>query len=442
MQVGHLNPYLLYGFILFIYLPGLVAIVRMRRLALMPVITFSFLGMFLFTAVGSWLIITRWHFALKSLLTDEYVGMLILQALLFYAIAGPYVMRRSNIAVECKETRVDGIVRTILILAVVAILAAYYLKVGKFLLFDLLAGRINRVNILEFRALTWGLPEYSLFRLGFFVFPAIIAAQTVAMMSARGRVGWRNPLIILACLLPILLPAEKAAILQIAVILFIAYSLHLGMQGRSLGSALNGKVIVAGIVALVPTVVAYVLYLGHGEGIEHLPYQVLFRVIGAYSESLAATVRYADLHGFLHGATFPTFKGLFPHARVSLDATMHTFLAAGTELKGQPIPGGTPVPANGEGYINFGWPGFIVFCIVAFSCVVLVQELLLRLRLGATSTALMAWHGYLGFTLSTASLFGTFISLIHTLLAVGIVLLWLAVSKWSRRIFYEPVTNE
>lgn len=416
---------LLYGLIIVAYVPGLIAIFRMRRLASMPIVTFTFLGMFLFTAVGSLYVIARPHFAYGSLISGNYVAMLVLQALVFYALAGPYVFMRPGTRVECTARREDGFVMGFLMLAVALILALYYLKVGKFLLFDMLAGRINRTNVLQFRALTWGLTEYPLFRLGFFVFPAIIAAQRVAMISARGAFKWTDALIILACLVPILLPAEKAAILQIAVVISIAYTLHLGSRGRSLSSALNKKVVAIAVIALIPTLAAYLIYYETGSDFAYLLDQILFRIVGAYSEALAATVRYTEMHGFLHGATFPLFKGLFPHDRVVIDVMMHAFLAAGTELQGQPIPGGIPVPAVGEGFINFGWPGFFVFSFVAFGCVVLVQDLLLRLKMGATSTALTAWHAYLGLTLSTTSLFGTFISLIHGLVAVGIILIWL-----------------
>jgi hypothetical protein len=79
---------------------------------------------------------------------------------------------------------------------------------------------------------------------------------------------------------------------------------------------------------------------------------------------------------------------------------------------------------GGDRYLNFGWPGFVLFGAVSFLCMVLIQEVLLRLRAGASAWALSAWYGYLGFTLFTTSLFATFISLIHTVVAVGVVALW------------------
>lgn len=417
----------IYLVIIGVYLPGIFAILFMRRLGMMPVITFTFLGMFFFTALGSYLIIFRSNHFFNSLFSPAYAQMLVLQALLFYVVAGPYVAFRKPAPREHVVALEDNWLMSILIGATMLILTAYYLKVGKFLLFDLLAGHISRVNVLQFRALTWGLPEYPIFRLGFFVFPALIAAQRVAAMSIRGKLNKTDLLVILACLIPILLPGEKAGLLQMAAILFIAYSLHLGSRNVALGSAINPKVIAASAVALIPTLVAYHLYFSDAGSFGQLADAFVFRVIGSYSEALAATVRYTEIHGFLAGSTLPTFKGLFPHDRIFLDQLMHSFLAAGTELKGQPIAGGIPVPANGEGYINFGWPGFVFFSTLAFFMVVALQELLLRLQLGTTSTALMTWHAYLGLTLSTSSLFGTFISLVHGAVAAFVIGAWLVI---------------
>lgn len=429
MQSSHWSPYLIYGLIISVYVPGVIALLRLPRLALMPIVSFSFLGMLLFTALGSWMIITRGNHFLGSLSSDTYLNMLIAQCLLFYVVVGPYVMLRKRTKIKTGAPGTDESVRAVLMMLTVGILIVYYLKVGKFLLFDLLAGHINRLNILDYRALTYGLKEYPLFRLGFLVFPALAAALSVGIASRRGRLNMVDVGCIVLCMIPPLLLAEKAAILHMAVIVFIAYTLHLGMQQRPLGSAVNPKIMLIGLITLVPTIAAYIAYLGSADGLQHLPRQILFRIFGVYSEGMAATVRYTDLHGFFNGATLPTFKGLFPHERIHLDVVMHTFLAAGTEVQGAAIPGATPVPANAEGYANFGWLGFVLFSAAAFGCIVMVQELLSRLRLGGLSMALMAWYGYLGFILSTTSVFGTFISLIHTVVAVGVILLWLGIEK-------------
>lgn len=435
MSIADIHTFLLYALVLVAYLPGLVAILRMQRLAMLPVVTFTFLGMFLFTAAGSILIMTRPHFALGTLLSGEYVAMLIMQALIFYAVAGPYLfLRRLPLERPTATLRTDRFVRGFLLLMTALILALYYIKVGRFLLFDLLAGRINRVNILEYRAQTYGLPEYPFFRLGFFVFPALVAALTVAMASARKRFAAWDAFVIGICLVPPLLLAEKAAILHMAAVLFIAYALHLGSSGRSLVSALRGKAVLVVGAAFLPTLATYLVYFSAaGDSVQAAGDQLLFRIVGVYSEALAATVPFVERHGFLGGITMPNLKGILPHERFNLETAMHSFLAAGTEYRVQvALHGASPVPATGEGYVNFGWPGFALFSVVSFACVVLFQEILLRLRLcvGPTAIALSAWYGYLGFTLFTTTVFATFISLTHTIVAVGVLLIWYAAHTW------------
>lgn len=439
MKITESYPGLLFLLVLAVYLPGLVAAVRWPKLAAMPVVTFTFLGMFLFTAAGSWQVMTQTHYlprltsegvwtsvAAGTVGSGAFVIMLLVQALLFYAIAGPYVYLKKNFAAApLAIVPADVILRRILALGMVAVLFLYYLKVGRFLLFDLLAGKINRINILEFRALTYGLKEYPFFRLGFLVFPALIAALSVGMASARGRMKVSDFLWIAACLVPPMLLAEKAAILNMSAVLFIAYGIHLGLQGRALGSALNGKILAAIALAFLPTAATYVIYFNTAsDSLREVLSQFLFRITGVYSQALAATVGFVEAHGYLHGTTLPNLKGLLPHERFNLEAAMQLFLGGLETSSTSAVAGATPVPATGEGYVNFGWPGFVLFGAVSFLCMVLIQEVLLRLRAGASAWALSAWYGYLGFTLFTTSLFATFISLIHTVVAVGVIALW------------------
>lgn len=439
MKITESYPGLLFLLVLAVYLPGLLAAVRLPKLAAMPVVTFTFLGMFLFTAAGSWQVMTQTHYlprltsegvwisvAAGTLGSGQFVVMLLTQALLFYAIAGPYVYLKREVAVAAPAAApADEVVRALLALGMVIVLFLYYLKVGRFLLFDLLAGKINRINILEFRALTYGLKEYPFFRLGFLVFPALVAALSIGIASARGRMKFSDLLWIAACLVPPLLLAEKAAILNMSAVLFIAYGIHLGRHGRALGSALNGKALAAIALAFVPTAATYFIYFNTAsDSLREIASQFLFRITGVYSQALAATVGFVEAHGYLHGTTLPNLKGLLPHERFNLEAAMQLFLG-GLEVSSQSaVAGATPVPATGEGYVNFGWPGFVLFGGISFLCMVLIQEVLLRIRAGATAWALSAWYGYLGFTLFTTSLFATFISLIHTVVAVGVIALW------------------
>jgi hypothetical protein len=432
-----ISPYLVFTVVMAAYFPGVVAALMLPRLTVMPVVTFAFLGMFLFTAVGSFLIMTRPHWALGSLFSSAYVMMLLGQAVIFYAVVGPYLWwRKLPLSVDVGSVGAGNLLRAVLALATLAILAYYYAKVGRFLLFDLVAGRINRVNILEYRALTYGLPEYPLLRLGFFVFPALIAAITVAMASARGHLTGRTILVMGLCMVPPLLLAEKAAVLHMAAVVFIAYAVRLGDWGLPLAAALRGRTLLFVLLAFIPTAFSYLAYFNlPGDTVRSAFDQFLFRIVGVYSETMAASVPFVDAHGYLGGVTMPNAKGLFPHERFNLEAAMHGFLAAGSEYRSQvALPGASPVPATAEGYVNFGWSGFVLFSVVAFASVVAVQEILLRLRarFGAAAWALSAWYGYLAFTLMTTTVFATFISLIHTVLAVGVLVAWYAIDRLQR----------
>jgi hypothetical protein len=362
--------------------------------------------------------------------------MLILQAVLFYLIAGPYVaLRKIPDGAVPVEMDSDRILRWLLLAATVLILAVYYLKTGRFLVVDLLAGRINRVTVIEYRAFTYGLPEYPYFRLGFLVFPALAAALTVAIASARNRLPVREAAVIGFCLLPPMLLAEKAAILHMAAVIVIAYGIHLGSRGKPLAAMLTGKTLLLILAAFIPTAAIYLIYFGlMGEGIQTAWDQFVFRIVGVYSESLAATVPFVKQHGYLGGITMPNLKGLLPYDRFNLESAMHAFLSSGTEAHLRTaLHGASPVPATGEGYINFGWPGFVVFAVVSFLCVLLFQEVLLRLysRMPLLTIALSAWYGYLGFTMFTTTIFATFISLIHTVVAIGVVACWCAIRRWQ-----------
>lgn len=438
IELVSIPPYLIFALVLVAYLPGVVAAFLLPRLTAMPVVTFAFLGMFVFTAAGSFLIMTRPHWALGPLFSGAYVMMLLGQALIFYAVVGPYLWwRKITPASDIGSIGTGNLLRAVLALATLAILAFYYAKVGRFLLFDLVAGRINRVNILEYRALTYGLPDYPVLRLGFFVFPALIAAITVAIASARGRLVGPAIFTIGLCMVPPLLLAEKAAVLHMAVVVFIAYGLHLGDRGVPLAAALRGRTLLLVLLAFLPTALTYMAYFtAPGDTLRSAIDQFLFRIVGVYSETMAASVHFVDTHGYLGGTTMPNAKGLFPHERFNLEAAMHGFLAAGSEYRSQVgLPGASPVPATAEGYINFGWPGFVLFSVLAFASVVVIQEILLRLRtqFGAAAWALSAWYGYLAFTLMTTTVFATFISLIHTMLAVGVLVAWYVIDYLLRR---------
>ena len=110
---------------------------------------------------------------------------------------------------------------------------------------------------------------------------------------------------------------------------------------------------------------------------------------------------------------------------------MHTSLAGGLENRRAGIAGTAPVPANGEGYLNFGVLGFLVFSMITAATLILFQELLNRFRIGVVGPLLATWYGYLAMMLSTTTLFATFLSITHTLVSFFVGVLGVLLSWWG-----------
>lgn len=424
-----------YFIVLLAYLPGIIALWRWKWLWRLPLITFCFLGLFVFNAAGSILVMTRTDYV-GTLFSIEYVAMLVTQALIFYLICAPYLRYRSKITLEMTLTRADHMLPFVLATLVGVILWLYYQRVGHFLITDLLSGEMDSTNVLSYRELTYGLPEYKYYRLGFLVLPGILAAHLFLTCSVRGKFDAFRVTAIAMCLIPPLLLAEKAGILHLVAILFIAYTLHASFKEVSLTKVFGLRLLVVLLLAFIPTLFIYSIYYKQFDmtwlGIlDHL----LFRIVGVYSEALAAIVPFVDIYGELGGTTVPNLKGLLPHDRINLEAVMSAYLTHGglqTEFVG--LPASVGVSAAAEGYVNFRMSGFVLFSVVSFGSVILMQELLNRLRLGIFSYSLMVWYAYLTMTISMTSIFATIISLLHTLVLVAAILIFLIVSAICKRL--------
>lgn len=358
-----------------------------------------------------------------SLYSNTYVFMLISQVVILYMLAWPYVLYAKR-PQEPKRTIYDDFLPWLLLALAACVLGIYYAKVSNFLLFDLLAGKINRLNILDYRLMTYGLPEYPFYRIGFLVFPALAGAAAVFNAGLRGFWRLTDAVAISLAAIPPLLLAEKAGVLNYGAVVFIAYFLSRGLKGGGIGVSLGLKVVILMVAAFLPTILIYSLYFSlPGDNFGVMVNQFIFRIFGVYSEALAATVPFVENFGFFHGKTFPNIKGLLPFERFNTEVELHSFLAAGLETRRAGIAGTTPVPANGEGYLNFGVAGFLAFSVITALTLIVFQEALNRLRLGVVGPLLAAWYGYLAMMLSTTTLFATFLSITHTLIALFVVLL-------------------
>jgi hypothetical protein len=413
--------------VLLAYAPGIYCLLRFKRCARFPIVVFCFLGLFFFNAVGSILVMIRHYPNLEgSMLSPDYIGILIVQALLFYLISGPYVYIRMRTSQTIRIGNVDTVFIFACMPFILFIIGLYYIEVGTFLIVELINGNINLDNILAHRQLSYGLDNFKYYRLGFLVLPSMLAAHVLLVGAAHKKLKWWHVAILLSCFVHSSLLGEKSGILYIFLVMIIAYSVRLSFEGKGILEMINTKVALGLLGAFVPTVLSYHIYYSTVGKVFRID-TLVFRIFGVYSESIALAVRYANKLGFQSGLTLPTIKGLLKHERFDIETALHVYLSAlfkdyrvvTTELKGN-----IPVSAITEGYVNFGWTGVLVFACVSFLAVIAVQEILLRTRLGILSYTLMIWYAYLALNISMYSIFYTFFSFIHTYVLLGIILLY------------------
>ena len=428
-----IDPFLLYGGVVLVYLPGVIYLMRRSHVNYHPIVLFYFVGLLVFNAVGS--IAVWFRFAAPSGVIYSQLGfalMLGLQAAIAYLVLGPYSQYVKRSPEPVRVTKADYVLLAAIAFAIVAILSLYYYEVRRFLVFDLVSGQMNADNVLEYRLrFTYGLKNYPYYRLGFVVLPAILASCCYAICFLKRRI---EPVCVAGIALSFiasLLLGEKSGILYLVVVIAITHAVLSLREGRSLASLFRSpRLLTALALAIVPTVGGYVLYYSshpiHGA-FENILANLAFRMFGAYPEALAVIPPFVAEYGELAGLSLPNFKGLLSHDRYPLEVAMHMYISdpgAAHQVTSHldQFAGAVLVPAAGEGYVNFGWPGFVLFALLSCLVVVACEEILLRMRCGVLSIALVAWYAYLAMNLSMTGLFATIVSLIHTAVAAALIL--------------------
>lgn len=433
--------YLLYILVLTAYAPGIIYIIRYREIFIYPIISFCFLGMFIFNAVGSIIIINREYPMLSgSIVTPQYIGILILQVCIFYLIAWPYINWRKASLPKINVNFANEYIFLIIIgLLTFTILFLYYKEVGNFLIFELIKGNMNHANLLKYRELTYGLINFKYYRLGFLVFPSILSAHIFLIDSFQNCFKIFHLFIISICLIPPILLGEKSGILYITIILIICYSVNLSVKKKSFIEFFKLKTIIAILSALIPTILIYQLYYS-GLAKTFKFSKLIYRIVGVYSESIALSVKYVENNGKLLGKTLPTIKGLLKHNRFNIETALHKYLSSlfgDIHTTTTTLKGNIPFSAVTEGYINFGWIGVAIFSSVSFLTLIVFQEVFLRIKLGVLSYTLMVWYAYLALNLSMYSAFYTIFSIIHTLVCIGLICLYSAIVFINKRVEFK-----
>jgi hypothetical protein len=518
-DAGVVRPVVLYAIVLAAYLPGLAFALWSKQATRHPVLLFAFLGLFGFHALGSIAVFTAVASTSKiPYMHGQYAVQLMAQAVIFYVAATTYLLYWHRRQPAGERSFTEHRAFSLLLLALTAgILAAYFSEVRHFLLLDLIAGHINSNNVLEYRLrYTYGLQNYKYYRLGFLVLPAILGSYVILCALFRRQVDTRAVMLMILCVIPSLLLAEKSAVLHIALVFLIAYATYLGLVGLPLVRMVRLRVVAIFMMILIPTIGTYLIYdasyrkqvvlytnvdklrdvasralelqsssdsplhqravrdlrrasiefnehlakgLSPGEARQlsaesifwrglSLPgiaedsasalSAIAYRIFVVYSESFALVGPFVEQNGRLGGATLPNMRGILPHEQVRAEAVMHAYAydpgrARDLGAAIEDFPGSLPVSAFAEGYLNFGWTGFVAFGVLCMVSLILVQEILHRSSfLGLFGYALMAWYAYLALTLSMTTVFATFISIIHTAVAVLLAIVYWVMKRFER----------
>ncbi|GAB4140940.1 MAG: hypothetical protein Tsb009_10490 [Planctomycetaceae bacterium] len=445
------NLAIYFGLIL-AYFPGLIFIGHRRRLLQFPVTSFTFLGLFVFNVVGSIFVIVPEFSRRDDYYRDEYAWLLVVQAVIFYFVVFPYAMfsKRKPREIEINP-QVDRAFFAYLLGVIAGIIALYFVRVGYPPLLVILQGDLNLQDIIKIRTETvYGLPEFWLYNLGFTTIPLMASLYVLAVRAHSPGTLPRACWVIPICLCINALPGGKGNILDFCTALLIGYFLlsgwgnqqqemsrlrnsHLRMSSEKPLTFSYAKTFFFLIAAFIPVLYMYKIYLGPMIEFGDLFSQLVYRIVGVYSESIAATVVYVEQRGLLGGATLPTVRGLFPHDRILLDSEMHMFMFG--------APGSVTISGPMEGYLNFGWVGFIVFLLATFGSMIVIEEFVRSLRWTPLTLSILAFYGALATKVSQISLFAIFISLTYATLVLLLILVRKILVVWFEfgRVVRSPV---
>ncbi|MDZ4064217.1 MAG: hypothetical protein U1E22_06050, partial [Coriobacteriia bacterium] len=149
------KPLLLYACVLVAYLPGIAVVLVSRNSLKYPLIAFAFVGMFFFNALGSIGVFlpekTYSIFFDTEVVSEDVALVLILQVLVYYIVALPYVLtRRAPLPSTC-TTSGDYLLLWSGVIGMLALTVLYFLETKTFLLLSAIDGSMGLDNSFEFR---------------------------------------------------------------------------------------------------------------------------------------------------------------------------------------------------------------------------------------------------------------------------------------------------
>ncbi len=405
MRTDVLLGILLYVAVLAVYLPWLPWALGHGVVRKSPLVFFCYIGLLTQNAIGSVFVIFPSLADRREFFSFTYGGLLIVQALIFYLVTTPQVVRRVPEPLPYHlSPGIERLQLALLAAASASIVALYVSQLGTPPVVMALTGQLSGVDLIKYRVQqTYGLEDYSLFHLGITVLPTLIAALAVAM-----SLTFRTKLVLL--LVPIAagvaaLPGGKGSIIDVVSAAGVAYVLcRLGFVAGARGRIAIGKLVFWSMVSFAPIFVMYRLYYAD-LSLARTLLAIVYRIVGVNSESIAGAVAYVEQGGQLAGASLPTVRGLLDHEYVNLSQEMHFFMFG--------PGGGAPMSALAEGYVNFGTVGFVLFGFVSFLLVVAYERAIAILPRNGLTFCILVLYAVFATKIAQASIVATFVSLTY-----------------------------
>jgi hypothetical protein len=434
-EVRVTDKLLAYLLVLAAYLPSTLLLMRRNVRREYPLIAFSMLGMFIFNACGSIFVIFPGLVEREDWFSWNYIGLLVLQSAIFHMVCGAYLAMTARRFVNRSSWPQPQACDEWMLLATLGLslaIVAHYLKyVGAPPLWEIVQGHVESSGVIALRNESFtNLSNSYLYNLGMVVMPCLAASQALVLFQQGRLARSKTTGIIVGCTVIVLLPGHKGTSMLLLEAVGITWLLlRAGEECRSRKrvqhrTGARGAVLLAGLGFAVLMLVSSMYSFYYGDSPQAHALAKIYRIIGVYSEAIAASVPFTEKYGMLDGMTLPNIRGLLSHTPMQLDGEMHFFLFGG--------PGGAPVPSVGEGYINFGWTGALAFAILGNSVLVLYEEIFRRAPRNLCTFTVLSLYCYFAVLVSQVSLFSSLISLTYTAAIAIVLIIWRTLQESMR----------
>ncbi len=405
------NPYLLYVLVLLAYLPGLVTLFKWRKCWHFPLVSFAFLGMFFFNAIGSISVFSDEKLYILNFNTSdvaaELVFVLIFQVFIFYVIALPYLLTRPLVRFVPVAAFKDRSLILIGLAIIILLDTIYFIQTRNFLIFQSVDGIMNMDNALELRnQYVYGLRLWFVYNLGFFFLPLFLSNYALILLLEDRTQVWFVCATFVICLGSYLTLGSKSGFLVFVLSLTLSFLTYYGVRGQELTKFLRFRKFwfFVGISVVL-------LFIGYSRAMQgafspiSIFKQIWYRVFVTYPETLAGSLSYLHDFGALGVSALPSIHGLLPHETISLSTELHRYIAGS--------PGGVSVPFAGEVFLIGGWLAFLFFLPIIFITLIIIQECCLIFPHKLSSISILTLFAYMAMNISMNGIFASLYNLMY-----------------------------